>query len=81
MIEYETELKELSEFVPELTNFEEYPCSKFEKGLSLDIRENMSIIGTESYKEIVQLALKVEKLTGERMSHGCFQKRKRFISF
>ena len=30
-MEYETKLRELAEFVLELTNFEEYLCSKFEK--------------------------------------------------
>ena len=35
--EYESELRELVDFVPELANSEEYLCSKFEKGLSLEI--------------------------------------------
>ena len=43
---YETELRELAEFVLELANSEEYLCSKFEEGLSLKIREKMSITGT-----------------------------------
>ena len=51
--EYEIELKELEDFVPELANFEEYLCSKFEEGLFLEIMENMSIIGSQSYKEVV----------------------------
>ena len=34
---YESELKELVEFVLELANFEEYLCSKFKEGLSLEI--------------------------------------------
>ena len=36
----------------------------------------MSISGSQSYKEVVQLALRVEKLTRERRSQGSFQKRK-----
>ena len=52
MSEYETEFRELSEFIPEL-NFEEYFCSKFEKGLSLKIREKLSVSGSQSYKEVV----------------------------
>ena len=68
VIEYETKLRELAKFVLELANFEEYLCSKFEEGLSLEIQEKMSILGGKSYKEVVQLALKVEKLIGERMS-------------
>ena len=38
----------------------------------------MSIIGTQSYKKVVQLALRAEKLTSERMSRSNFQKRKGF---
>ena len=48
-----TELRELSEFIPELANSKEYFCSKFEKGLSLETKEKMSIIGTQSYKKVV----------------------------
>ena len=43
MTKYETKLRELSEFVPELINSEEYLYSKFEEGFSLEIREKMSI--------------------------------------
>ena len=35
--EYETELRELAEFVLELASSEEYLCSKFEEGLTLEI--------------------------------------------
>ena len=52
MSEYETEFRELSEFIPEL-NFEEYFCSKFEKGYFLEIGEKMSITGIQSYKKVV----------------------------
>ena len=65
---YETKLRELAKFILELANYEEYLCSKFEEGLTLEIREKMSISGSQSYKEVVQLALRVEKLTSERMS-------------
>ena len=68
IIEYETELRELAEFVLELANFKEYLCSKFEEGLTLEIRKKMSISGSQSYKKIVQLALRAEKLTSEMMS-------------
>ena len=70
--EYEIELRELVEFVPELASFEEYLCFKFEKGLTLEIREKMLVSGGQSYKEIVQLALRIEKLTSERISRGKF---------
>ena len=76
--EYETELRELIEFVPKVTNSEEYLCSKFKKGLTLEIREKMFVSGSQSYKEIVQLALKAEKLTSERLAREKFQKRKSF---
>ena len=73
-------MRELAEFVLELANFEEYLYFKFEEGLTLKIRENMSILGSQSYKKMVQLVLKTEKLTSERMFRGSFQKRKR-LSF
>ena len=53
VIEYEIELSELTEFVPKVANSEEYFCSKFEKGLTLEIQEMMSVSGSQSYKEIV----------------------------
>ena len=75
-------MRELAEFVLELSNFEKYLYSKFGKGLTLKIREKMSVSGGQSYKEIVQLALRAKKFTGEKMSHGKFQERKgfRFVS-
>ena len=72
MIEYDTKLKELSEFVLELANIKEYLCFNFEEVLSLEIKEKMSISRTQSYNEVVQLALKAEKLTEERMFHSSF---------
>ena len=38
----------------------------------------MSVSSNQSYEEVVQLALRVEKLTSERISQGSFQKRKCF---
>ena len=40
----------------------------------------MSVSGNQSYKKIVQLALKAEKLTSERLNRGKFQK-KRVLGF
>ena len=71
-------MRELADFVLELANSEKYLCSKFEKGLTLKIREKISVSSGQSYKEVVQLALRAEKLTSERMSRGKFQKRKGF---
>ena len=70
--EYEIELKELAEFVLELASSKEYLYSKFEEGLTLEIQEKMSVSSGQSYKEIVQLALRAERLTGERMSQRKF---------
>ena len=53
-------MRELAEFVSELANSHKYLCSKFEEGLSLEIREKMSITKSQTYKEIVQLALRAE---------------------
>ena len=71
-------MRELAEFVPKMANFEEYLCSKFEEGLTLEICEKMSIFGNQSYKEIVQLTLRIEKLTSERLTNEKFQKKKSF---
>ena len=76
--EYETELRELTEFVPEVSNSKDYLCSKFEKGLNLEVREKMSVSGNQSYKEVVQLVLRAEKLANERLNRGKFQKRENF---
>ena len=77
-MEYETKLRELTEFVVEVAGSEEYFCSKFEEGLNLEIREKMSVSGSQNYKEIVQLGLRAEKLANERRAKGRFQKRKGF---
>ena len=49
---------------------------KFEEGLSVEIREKMSVFGSQNYKEVVQLAVRAEKLTGERRSRGNIRKEK-----
>ena len=74
--EYDPKLRELAECVPKFANSEEYLCSKFEEGLSLEIQVKMPISSSQSYKEMVQLALRTEKLTRERRSRGSFKKRK-----
>ncbi|KAH7691842.1 Retroviral ribonuclease H protein [Dioscorea alata] len=63
--EYETELKDLANFVPELVGSEKILCSKFEAGLNLSVRERMAVAGNQSFNEIVQLALRAEKLVLE----------------
>ena len=71
---YETELRELVEFVPKIANFKEYLCSKFEEGLTLKIQEKMSVFGNQSYKEIVQLDLRAKKLTSEVLARESFKR-------
>ena len=78
--EYETELRELAEFVLEVINFEDYLFSKFEEGLNLEVREKMSVSGNQSYKKVVQLALRAEKLANERFNKGKFR-RGRILDF
>ena len=55
-----------------MVRFKEYLCSKFEEGLNLDIREKIFVLGSQNYKEMVQLALRVEKLANERGAKGRF---------
>ena len=53
MTEYETDLRELVEFVPEMAGLDNYLCSKFEKNLNLEIREKMYVSDSQNYKEVV----------------------------
>ena len=75
MTEYETELRELAKFVPEMAGLEEYLCSKFEKGLNLEIREKIFVFESQNYKEVVQLALRAEKLVNQRGLKENFQRK------
>ena len=61
-----------------MSRSEEYLCLKFEEGLNLEIREKMSVSGSQNYKKMVQLALRAEKLANERGNKRKFQKRKGF---
>ena len=65
-------MRELAEFVTKVANFEEYLCSKFEKSLNLEVWDKMLVFGNQSYKKVVQLVLRVEKLTSERLAKGKF---------
>ena len=53
-------------------------CLKFEEGLNLEIQKKMFVFDNQNYKKVVQLALRAEKLTNERVARGKFQKRKGF---
>ena len=68
----------MAKFVLEMVGSEKYLCSKFEEGLNLEIREKMSVFGSQNYKEVVQLALRAEKLANERVVKGKFQEKKGF---
>lgn len=63
--DYETELKDLANFVPELVGYDGVFCSKFEAGLNLNVKERMVVSGNQSYKQVVQLAFRAEKLVLE----------------
>ena len=41
-------------------------------------KKKISVSSSQNYKEIVQLALRAEKLANERVAKGKFQKRKGF---
>ena len=61
-----------------MANFEEYLYSKFKEGLNLEVWEKIYVSSNQSYKKVVQLALRAEKLTSERLAKGKFQKMKSF---
>ncbi|EOY26224.1 Gag protease polyprotein [Theobroma cacao] len=63
--EYEARFNELMSYVPDLVKSEQDQASYFEEGLRNEIRERMTVTGQEPHKEVVQMALRVEKLTNE----------------
>ena len=71
ILPYSEKLRVL-QFVQKVAGFEEYLCSKFEKGLNFEIWKKISIFESQNYKEVVQLALRVEKLVNERVTKGKF---------
>ena len=56
---------QLSKYAPEETATEELKRNKFEKGLSLEIREKMAI-KPSTYREVLETALRAEELMIER---------------
>ncbi|WRX12256.1 Retrotransposon gag domain - like 10 [Theobroma cacao] len=73
--EYETRFNELMLYVPDLANY-------FEEGLHNEIREPMIVTSKESYKEVVQMALRAEKLATEnRRIRAEFAKRRNLPTF
>ncbi|EOY13861.1 Gag protease polyprotein [Theobroma cacao] len=63
--EYETRFNELMLYVPDLVKSEQDQASYFEEGLRNEIRERMTVTGREPHKEVVQMALRAEKLATE----------------
>ncbi|WRX30363.1 hypothetical protein QQP08_022850 [Theobroma cacao] len=63
--EYETRFNELMLYVPNLVKSEQDQASYFEEGLHNEIRERMTVTGKEPHKEVVQMALRAEKLATE----------------
>ncbi len=66
VVEYETELRALSAFAPDYANSAEDMCTRFEEGLRMEIREKLVGTNVERYKDLVQLALKAERLLVEK---------------
>ncbi|WRX11508.1 Reverse transcriptase domain - like 10 [Theobroma cacao] len=63
--EYETRFNELMLYVPDLVKSEQDQASYFEEGLRNEIRERMTVTSREPHKEVVQMALRAEKLATE----------------
>ncbi|WRX12108.1 Retrotransposon gag domain - like 10 [Theobroma cacao] len=60
--EYEARFNELLLYVPNLVKSEQDQASYFEEGLRNEIKEQMTVTGKEPHKEVVQMALRAEKL-------------------
>ncbi|WRX25294.1 Reverse transcriptase domain - like 10 [Theobroma cacao] len=64
-------------YVPDLVKSEQDQASYFKEGLRNEIRERMTVTGKEPHKEVVQMALRAEKLATEnRRIRTEFAKRK-----
>ncbi|EOY21430.1 Gag protease polyprotein [Theobroma cacao] len=63
--EYETRFNELMLYVLDLVKSEQDQANYFEEKLRNKIKERMTVIGREPHKEVVQMALRVEKLANE----------------
>ncbi|EOY08615.1 Gag protease polyprotein [Theobroma cacao] len=75
--EYEACFNELMSYVPNLVKTEQDQANYFEEGLQNEIRDRMTVMGKEPYKEVVQMALRAEKLATEnRKIRAEFAKRR-----
>ncbi|WRX14562.1 Retrotransposon gag domain - like 10 [Theobroma cacao] len=80
--EYETRFNELMSYVPELVRMEQDQVNYFEEGLRNEIWERMIVTSKEPYKEVVQMALRAEKLATEnRWIRAEFAKRRNPSTF
>ncbi|WRX21068.1 Retrotransposon gag domain - like 10 [Theobroma cacao] len=80
--EYETRFNELMLYVPDLVKSEQDQASYFEERLRNGIRELMTVTGREPHKEVVQMALRAEKLATEnRRIRTEFAKRRNPVGY
>ncbi|WRX23776.1 Retrotransposon gag domain - like 10 [Theobroma cacao] len=63
--EYEARFNKLMSYVPNLVKTEQDQANYFEEGLRNEIKDRMTVMGKELYKEVVQIALRAEKLGTE----------------
>ncbi|EOX94025.1 Gag protease polyprotein [Theobroma cacao] len=79
--EYEAHFNELVSYVPDLVKTEWDQANYFEEGLRNEIRDRLTVTCKEPYKEVVQMALRAEKLeTENRRIRAEFAKRKNLIT-
>ncbi|WRX31002.1 Retrotransposon gag domain - like 10 [Theobroma cacao] len=77
--EYEDRFNELMLYVPDLVKTEQDQASYFEEGLRNEIRERMTVTSREPHKEVVQMAIRAEKLANEnKRMRAEFAKRRNF---
>ncbi|WRX24309.1 Retrotransposon gag domain - like 10 [Theobroma cacao] len=75
--EYKARFNELMLYVPDLVKSEQDQVNYFKEGLRNEIREQMTVTGREPHKEVVQMALRVEKLViGNKRIRTEFAKKK-----
>ncbi|WRX18079.1 zinc finger protein [Theobroma cacao] len=80
--EYETRFNELMLYVPKLVRLEQDQVNYFEEELRNEIRKRMIVTGKESYKKVVKMALRAEKLATEnRRIRAKFAKRRNSPTF
>ncbi|XP_017972677.1 PREDICTED: uncharacterized protein LOC108661200 [Theobroma cacao] len=81
--EYEARFNVLMLYVLDLVKSEQDQANYFKEGLRNEIRERMIVTGKEPHKEVVQMALRAEKLSNEnrRMRVESAKRRNPSVSF